>query len=88
MLVILLAASDIVEAYELFLGPEAVEDTDPEVQWKRGAGEVREPDSRRRNRSLVLPTVCSDGPSSPGGDEARLFCPAVAPGGCASGRPG
>lgn len=87
ILVIPLVATDNEEAYELFLGPEAVDDTDPEVEWKRGEGDVRDPDSRRRKRSLALPTVCKDGPSSPpGGDEARLFWPTVAPGEYASDR--
>jgi len=86
-LVMLLAATDKVDAYELLLGPEAVEDTDPEVEWYRSTGEFRDAVSRRRYRSLALPTVCNDGPSSPGGDEARLFWPAVEPGEYASGRP-
>lgn len=74
MLVILLAATESVEAYEPFLGPEAVEETDPDVEWNRGLGELREADSRRLYKSLALPTVCSEGgPSSPGGEEARLF---------------
>jgi hypothetical protein len=47
ILVILLAASDNVEAYELLLGPDAVDDTDPEVEWKRGPGDACDPDSRR-----------------------------------------
>lgn len=47
ILVILLAARDKVDAYELLLGPDAVDDTDPEVEWKRGLGEVRDADSRR-----------------------------------------
>lgn len=33
MLVILLTANDNVEAYELLLGPDAVEEMDPEVEW-------------------------------------------------------
>lgn len=70
----------VVEAKELDLGPDAVDDIDPEVEWNRGPGEVRDPDSRRRNRSLALPTVCKDGLSSTGGDDARLFCPAATPG--------
>jgi len=39
MLVMLLAAIDKVEAYELLLGPEAVDDMEPEVEWNRGPGE-------------------------------------------------
>ncbi|KAL5324317.1 hypothetical protein ACEPPN_008862 [Leptodophora sp. 'Broadleaf-Isolate-01'] len=80
MLVILLAVTERVEAYELFLGAEAVDDTEPEVEWKRGVGEARDADSRRLYRSLALPTVCKVGPSSPGGEEARLFWPTLAPG--------
>jgi hypothetical protein len=64
ILVMLLAATDKVEAYELLLGPDAVDDTDPNVEWKRGTGEMRNVDSR-----------CG-WPSSTGGDDARLFCPA------------
>lgn len=77
-LVTLLAAIDNVEAYELLLGPDAVDDIDPGVEWNFGPGEVRDVDSRRRKRSPALPTVCNDGPSSVGGEEARLFCPVVA----------
>jgi hypothetical protein len=80
ILVMLLAATDRLEAYELLLGPDAVDDTDPDVEWKRGTGDVRDADSRLRKRSLALPTVCNEGPSSTGGDDARLFCPADVPG--------
>lgn len=86
ILVKLLAVTDNEEAYELFLGPDAVDDTDADVEWNLGDGDVREPDSRRRKRSLALPTVCKDGPSSPGGEEARLFWPTDAPGEYASDR--
>jgi len=72
-LVMLLVVTERVEAYELFLGTEAVDDTEPEFEWKRGVGEARDADSRRLYRSLALPTVCRDGPSWPGGEEARLF---------------
>ena len=73
MLVMLLAVTERVDAYELFLGPEAVDDTEPEFEWNRGVGEARDADSLRLYRSLALPTVWRDGPSSPGGEEARLF---------------
>lgn len=81
ILVMLLAVTERVEAYELFLGPEAVDDTEPEFEWKRGVGEARDADSRRLYRSLALPTVYRVGPpSSPGGEEARLFWPTLVPG--------
>jgi len=63
----LLAAIDkVVEANEL-------DDIDPDGPWDR------DPDSRRRKSSLALPTECKDGPSSRGGDDARLFWPAKTP---------
>lgn len=67
--------SDIDEAYELCLGAEPVEEIDPEVEWYGGAGEARAAFSRRLNKSPTLPAVCRVGPSSPGGEDARLFCP-------------
>jgi hypothetical protein len=44
----LLPPADRVETYEPLLGADAVDDTDPEFEWNRGAGEVRDADSRRR----------------------------------------
>lgn len=52
MLVILLAANDNVDAYELLLAPDAVDDIEADVEWNRGLGEVRDADSRRRNKSF------------------------------------
>jgi hypothetical protein len=37
----LLAATDKLEAYELLLGPNAVDNTDADVEWKRGTGTAR-----------------------------------------------
>lgn len=69
----LLPPSDGVEAYELLLGPEAVEDMEPGRDWYRELGEDIAAASRRLYRSPALPALCNGGPSSPGGDEARLF---------------
>jgi hypothetical protein len=44
----LLPPADSVETYESLLGADAVDDTDPEFEWNRSAGEVRDADSRRR----------------------------------------
>jgi len=62
-----------------------VDDTDADVEWKRGTGEIRDADSRHRKRSLALPTVCNEGPSSTSGDDAPLVCPADIPGEYPSG---
>ena len=43
----LLPPIDSVDAYELLLGPDVVEDIDPEVEWYRGLGDIRDADSRR-----------------------------------------
>lgn len=76
IVVILLAAKDRVDAYELLLGPDAVDEIEPWLEWKCGAGDARAADSRRRYKSLALPTVCNDGGvSSLGGDDARRFWP-------------
>jgi len=47
-LVMLLPPADSADTYEPLLGAEAVDDTDPEFEWNRGAGEVRDAVSRRR----------------------------------------
>ena len=44
----LLAPADKAETYEPLRGADAVDDTDPEFEWNRGPGEVRDADSRRR----------------------------------------
>jgi len=75
------------EAYELALGPEAADDTDPAAECKRGVGELRDADSLRLNKSLALPTVCNEGLSSRGGEEALRFWPVVALGEYGSCRP-
>jgi hypothetical protein len=73
MLVMLLPSSDGVEANELLLGPEALAGIDPERDWYRELGEVRGADALRLYKSPALPALRSCGPSSLGGDEARLF---------------
>jgi hypothetical protein len=77
---LLVVIDNVEEAYELVLGPDVAEDTEPAVECKREFGELRDAVSLRLNRSLALPTVCNEGPSSKGGEEARRFWPVVAVG--------
>jgi hypothetical protein len=77
MLVTLLAVSDMFDAYELL---RPADDTDEMEPWgmtlSLGVGEPLETTSRRRRRSPADGMLCRAG-SSPSGDDALLFCPAV-----------
>jgi hypothetical protein len=87
MLVMLLPQSNDLETCELLLGTETLEGINLERDWYRELGEFREADSRRLYKSPAPVALCSGGPLSIGGDEARLFWPVVAPGEHGSGRP-
>lgn len=83
----LLAASEGTEFNDALRGPEVDEETDPWLEWFLGAGEAREACSLLLYKSLKLVAEWSNGgPSSTGGDDALLFCPAAALSGCPSDR--
>ena len=78
MLVMLLAVSaDRLDVYELVRPAEDTDDMEPcGMTLSLGVGDPRETPSRRRRRSLDDGMLCKGGPS-PGGEDARRFCPIV-----------
>lgn len=74
ILVMLLAASDRLDWYELLRSADNTDYMDPwGTMLKRGVGDSCEAPSRRRSRSLNVAVPCGSSGSSMGGDDTRRF---------------